>query len=86
MSQNQNTLRWFNRIAKRDPELYLLFGSVVLTCTGMGYWFGRSMGSAGLYKDKPQDIQMPWQANQENNGRDFKYKYTQTDGHVQKFS
>ncbi|KAK9478753.1 hypothetical protein V1514DRAFT_319787 [Lipomyces japonicus] len=48
------------KMVRRDPETYILFATTGATVIAMGYWFGRSQGSAEKYRyAEPEGIK-PW--------------------------
>ncbi|KAK9469908.1 hypothetical protein V1512DRAFT_245339 [Lipomyces arxii] len=53
-------LRMLNGFARRDPELYLLAGAVSFAVAGMGYWFGRSAGTAEQFGQQDGRVGLPW--------------------------
>ncbi|KAJ8100541.1 hypothetical protein POJ06DRAFT_106574 [Lipomyces tetrasporus] len=59
-SQPQQAFKLLSGFARRDPELYVLAGAVVLTVAGMGYWFGRSAGTAEKYGESRGNVGLPW--------------------------
>ncbi|KAK9241311.1 hypothetical protein V1525DRAFT_384716 [Lipomyces kononenkoae] len=59
-SQPQQAFKLLSGFARRDPELYVLAGAVALAVGGMGYWFGRSAGTAEKYGDARENVSLPW--------------------------
>ncbi|KAK9368694.1 hypothetical protein V1509DRAFT_639442 [Lipomyces kononenkoae] len=59
-TQAQQAFKMLSGFARRDPELYFLAGAVTLAVGGMGYWFGRSAGTAEKYGDVRETVSLPW--------------------------